>query len=841
MGSNGGWSPTVADGVVFECTMMGTVYALNASTGTLIWSCAPGGYLYSCPAVADGMVFMGSFDHNVYALDETTGNKIWSYTTGDIVRCSPAVAGGKVFIGSWDNNLYALNETTGNKIWSYRALPTDSCPAVADGMVFIGSVDGTVYAFGSPRDVAVTNVVASETPVTVGDSLSVFVTVRSLGTQSETFSVTGYYGTGEIGFNATTVTLDAGANQTLDMIWNTTNIFPGTYQVGAYATLALDTNRSNNDLQGGYVTVDGLPYKPLYPAATPLNDGVNLTWSAPVRTEVIEYEIFRGTSSDFAFSWPPYGSSGTLNFSDTVSDNFVYYYRTSARYSEGISTPSDAIACARLESFRGVQNILVGVNSLSASPFPDLSPPNYPNYITIQQNFFVFTRKNSQEIMYWCQNCIVKAMNPSNTLTLSQMEIRGPILAYDFGSLTRDAQYREIGYTYDENDTAVFTSTIVGPCLAMGNSVYGSRGPWKVYLGLDSNAYIHTLSCEYPPQSSMDGGYSRPPNFVLVGDREGGKEAWFNSGKGQVSCSVEIGTSWCLGKYIDVVELLRNDGYAQTEEKSHNLKFERNSNGDPDGSFSYTSGSAEEGVFFVPDFGSLHVEPLAINSPSEIARLLVVEAKCPIYVGLCDEFGRCVGYNATSGTVENQIGNAVWRSNLTLLILNPSGAYSVDVIGTDNGTYDLKTSWQDVTGTVSVISDLNGTIVENETQTYHIGDNANVTLTNILPSQTVVDQGGGLQVNATIADLGGPDATFNVTLYANDTVIGTQSMLNVSGWSSMNVCFTWNTAGLALGNYVLWADAEPASGGIGSTYFGGMIQIVATTSSGGGGRMPYMD
>ena len=65
--------------------------------------------------MANGVVYIGSFDHNVYALNASTGALLWSYATGDVVTSSPAVANGVVYVGSQDNNLYALNASTGGQ------------------------------------------------------------------------------------------------------------------------------------------------------------------------------------------------------------------------------------------------------------------------------------------------------------------------------------------------------------------------------------------------------------------------------------------------------------------------------------------------------------------------------------------------------------------------------------------------------------------------------------------------------------------------------------------------------------------------------------------------------
>ena len=64
------------------------VYALNATTGALLWNYTTGGSVYSSPAVANGVVYVGSDDFNVYALNAITGAKLWSYATGGFL-CTP--------------------------------------------------------------------------------------------------------------------------------------------------------------------------------------------------------------------------------------------------------------------------------------------------------------------------------------------------------------------------------------------------------------------------------------------------------------------------------------------------------------------------------------------------------------------------------------------------------------------------------------------------------------------------------------------------------------------------------------------------------------------------------
>jgi outer membrane protein assembly factor BamB len=143
------FSPAVANGVVYVGSYSDdAVYALKASTGELLWSYVTG-TVESSPAVANGVVSVGSYSDRLYALDASTGGLLWSYTTGDIVVSSPAVANGVVYVAS-RRSLYALNASTGDLLWSY---PTGgyvySSPAVAKGVVYVGSGDHRLYALNA--------------------------------------------------------------------------------------------------------------------------------------------------------------------------------------------------------------------------------------------------------------------------------------------------------------------------------------------------------------------------------------------------------------------------------------------------------------------------------------------------------------------------------------------------------------------------------------------------------------------------------------------------------------------------------------------------------------------
>jgi len=144
------------------------VYALDAATGSILWTYPIGKGLDSDPTVVNGVVYVGFgvsieannplFYGSVYALDALSGTKIWNFTIsvkGSDVSTSPAVANGLVYVCSIDGSVYALSASTGFQIWNYSTvtvpLPSsnsmDCSPAVAGSLVIVGSGNGYIYAF----------------------------------------------------------------------------------------------------------------------------------------------------------------------------------------------------------------------------------------------------------------------------------------------------------------------------------------------------------------------------------------------------------------------------------------------------------------------------------------------------------------------------------------------------------------------------------------------------------------------------------------------------------------------------------------------------------------------
>ena len=128
----------------------GVVRALDATTGRGIWSFASGSGVFNL-TVADDTVFFIGIDGFAYALNARTGKLRWrSPVSGPGSLSNPTVAGGRVYVGSHGVDITVLDEQTGALLWTGKMGDyTHSTPAVVGGMVYVGSNSprNTVFAF----------------------------------------------------------------------------------------------------------------------------------------------------------------------------------------------------------------------------------------------------------------------------------------------------------------------------------------------------------------------------------------------------------------------------------------------------------------------------------------------------------------------------------------------------------------------------------------------------------------------------------------------------------------------------------------------------------------------
>jgi hypothetical protein len=103
-----------------------------------------------------------------------------------------------------------------------------------DSLGNVNATDVKTFFVMPVHDVAVVNIVPQETLIQQNQVVAVNVTAADPGNYTETFNVTLYYDSVEIGLQ--TVTLDTGESRPLTFVWNTTGISLGNYTLKATAS-----------------------------------------------------------------------------------------------------------------------------------------------------------------------------------------------------------------------------------------------------------------------------------------------------------------------------------------------------------------------------------------------------------------------------------------------------------------------------------------------------------------------------------------------------------------------------------------------------------------------------
>ncbi|MCD4847003.1 MAG: PQQ-binding-like beta-propeller repeat protein [Candidatus Aegiribacteria sp.] len=155
-------SPVVADGTIYIGTMTGSLFAIDAATGTTVWESSQFTYIESTPAIHEGSILFGNLERSIYSVDRSNGDIQWEYEipTGDYLHGSPGVADGLVFWGDCQRmtvdsiaTIHAVDIRSGTEVWSYDTCGgfngIQSSPAITDGVMYIAATDGNLYAFGT--------------------------------------------------------------------------------------------------------------------------------------------------------------------------------------------------------------------------------------------------------------------------------------------------------------------------------------------------------------------------------------------------------------------------------------------------------------------------------------------------------------------------------------------------------------------------------------------------------------------------------------------------------------------------------------------------------------------
>lgn len=187
-----------------------------------------------------------------------------------------------------------------------------------------------------------------------------------------------------------------------------------------------------------------------------------------------------------------------------------------------------------------------------------------------------------------------------------------------------------------------------------------------------------------------------------------------------------------------------------------------------------------------------------------------------------------------------QIGNSAWFNSSLIYPFGKNLIYTIRVELPANSTI------------LQILSDGNYTLQENvvtwntpiDWLAIEFVSPHDITVTNVTMPKTVVGQGIPLNFNVTITNQGELTETFNVTAYANTTIIATLSNITLTSGNSTTLTFTWNTTGVAYGNYTISATATIIPGETDkadNTYTDGTVLVTIAGDVNGDGIVNVLD
>jgi outer membrane protein assembly factor BamB len=143
-------SKPVSDGTnIYLASGDGRLSVLNAN-GSFAWQVSVGSPLLRAPLMTPRGVVITSREGHVFALTPS-GQKLWQRELGELCYYGDNLYhNGEIFIATAGNGLWKLNAESGEVIWRRElAGPTYATPLLDDGRLYIGDNSGSLQVFGS--------------------------------------------------------------------------------------------------------------------------------------------------------------------------------------------------------------------------------------------------------------------------------------------------------------------------------------------------------------------------------------------------------------------------------------------------------------------------------------------------------------------------------------------------------------------------------------------------------------------------------------------------------------------------------------------------------------------
>jgi eukaryotic-like serine/threonine-protein kinase len=147
-------APVVVKEVVYTGSYDGHLYALDISSGELIWSLKIADDMaLSSSAVKEEILCVSSNNGYLYAIDLTTKQEKWKFKTGMALPFAipvPVIVKERVYVVGSNHQLYVLNLYDGQLLWTFSLENISlSSPAITDDIICLAGNNGYLYALNT--------------------------------------------------------------------------------------------------------------------------------------------------------------------------------------------------------------------------------------------------------------------------------------------------------------------------------------------------------------------------------------------------------------------------------------------------------------------------------------------------------------------------------------------------------------------------------------------------------------------------------------------------------------------------------------------------------------------
>ncbi|MFD0794027.1 PQQ-binding-like beta-propeller repeat protein [Mucilaginibacter litoreus] len=151
-------SPLVVEDVIYIGSRTGYLYAINTADGAEKWRIKSdnGTMEHAMPVIYNGIIYFSSgYDLNygppnnhpgsLYAINASDGSLVWKKLDALGFTSGPSISNGNLYINADDGKIYCVNTSTGNIVWSKAIYANGVVPTVVDEVVYPGGGGGRYF------------------------------------------------------------------------------------------------------------------------------------------------------------------------------------------------------------------------------------------------------------------------------------------------------------------------------------------------------------------------------------------------------------------------------------------------------------------------------------------------------------------------------------------------------------------------------------------------------------------------------------------------------------------------------------------------------------------------